>query len=63
MNAEICQFHSFHHWVNKAQSWLSGYKSSQIVCLDTKGRRCEIGADFQRADKEDAFPVTVYETY
>jgi len=61
MNAEICRFHSFPNWVNKASSWLYGYKSSQIVCLDSKGRICEIGSDFKRADEENSFPVIVYE--
>lgn len=62
MEAPICKFNSFQSWVNHASSWLCGYRSSQIVCLDSKGRLCEIGRDFMRADKEGTFPVTAYET-
>lgn len=27
------------------------------LCFDQKGRRCRIGADFMRADEEDAYPI------
>ena len=60
--AQICVFNTFSSWVNHASSWLRGYRSSQIVCLDTQNRICEIGADFMRADEEDTFPIKVYET-
>ena len=33
-DAVICQFDSFQQWVNKAQSWLYGYKSKDIIALD-----------------------------
>lgn len=59
---QICVFNTFSSWVNHASSWLRGYRSNQIVCLDTQNRICEIGADFMRADKECSFPVKVYKT-
>lgn len=58
----VCEFNSFQQWVNKASSWIGGYKHSQIICLDMKGRVCECGADMMRADKDNSFPVTVYRT-
>jgi len=60
-DAVICQFDSFQQWVNKAQSWLYGYKIKDIIALDTKGRECTSGKDMQLARDENAFPVTVYE--
>ena len=60
-DAKICVFNTFPSWVNHASSWLSGYKSKQIVCLDSKNRVCTLGSDFMRADEEATFPVTVYE--
>jgi len=59
-DAIICQFDSFQQWVNKAQSWLYGYKSKDIIALDTKGRECICGKDMALARDENAFPVTVY---
>lgn len=61
-DAQICVFNTFSSWVNHASSWLRGHRSSQIVCMDTQNRICEIGADFMRADKEGTFPIKVYET-
>lgn len=61
-DAQICVFNTFYSWVNHASSWLRGYRSSQIVCLDTQNRTCEIGSDFMRADQEGTFPIKVYET-
>lgn len=66
-------FRSFPQWVNMASSWLTrhpdfndtqhgnnkGWRGHHFtaLCFDQKWRRCRIGADFQRADDEGAFPV------
>lgn len=55
-------FETFQTWVNKASSWLTRHprydgKKFRAICVDAKGRRCQIGADFMRARDEDAFPV------
>lgn len=66
----FCVFTSLAQWECKARSWLGGisgggtkYKSAEknIVCIDSVGRLCKIGADFMRADAECTFPVTVYQ--
>jgi len=49
-------FHSFSDWVNKAQSRMC----PGDICIDSKGRRLNNGADFQRARDEGAFPVDIY---
>ena len=48
------QFHCFQTWVNKAVSWIGG---TNPMCVDAKGRRCRIGADFMRARDDGSFPV------
>lgn len=59
------EFSSFNDWVSKATTRLSGAKGSMghvvpAICVDAKGRRCSIGADFHRAREEDAFPVRYF---
>lgn len=64
----VCDFATYQEWVCKARSWLGGIsggglrykKTEKVICRDTLGRECRIGADFMRADKEGTFPVTAY---
>jgi len=58
----ILSFGTFEQWVNKAQSWFPrlGFSSAHYVCIDAKGRICNIGMHFMRARDEGAFPVVVY---
>lgn len=66
-------FTSHQQWVNKASSWLTQhphYRNTEhgdakgwrgyhftALCFDQQGRRVLNGADFQRAEDEQAFPV------
>jgi hypothetical protein len=62
------EFRSFDDWVNFASKRLTdagrtdvGYAAAiPSVCIDAKGRRCNVGAHFQRARDEDAFPVRFF---
>lgn len=54
------EFTSYQHWVNKAQNWLKSPSHRPSICVDAKGRRCAIGADFMRARDENAFPVRYF---
>ena len=61
------QFDTFQDWVNHASRAigdLEGNLGERItaVCVDAKGRRCNIGGDFMRARDEDAFPVRYFIT-
>ena len=47
------EFHNYEYYCSKAPTHLS----RDSICVDSKGRRCKIGADFMRARDEDAFPV------
>lgn len=54
------EFYSYQDWVNKAQSRLASPDHRRAICVDAKGRRCAIGADFMLAREEDAFPVRYF---
>jgi hypothetical protein len=63
---KLFEFTSMQQWINNARSWFasSGYSSmgrqSMTICLDTKGRICQIGGDFQRAHDDSGYPISVY---
>jgi len=58
-------FETFGHWVNTASRSIGedvcplddlGHVQ-RAVCVDSKGRRVQCGANFERARDEDTFPV------
>jgi hypothetical protein len=58
-------FPTFQHWVNHATRYLAGRRGTvgeklPAICVDSIGRRCNVGADFMRADKESTFPVRFF---
>lgn len=57
---ELFRFSSFSNWVNKARGWFRGVPAGSWVCIDQRGRICNSGKEFMRADREGAFPVVVY---
>jgi hypothetical protein len=59
------EFRSHADWVSFAQSRLTGVRGSvgeevKAICVDAFGRRCNVGADFRRAQEENAFPVRYF---
>ena len=48
------EYHNTEHG-GPAKGWRGHHFTT--MCFDQKGRRCRIGSDFMRAEKEDAFPV------
>jgi hypothetical protein len=59
------EFHSFGDWVNFASKRLTVASDSngsalRAICVDTLGRRCANGRDFQRAADEGTFPVRYF---
>jgi hypothetical protein len=61
------QFDTFDDWVNHASHALTGSEGSVgeklgAICVDTKGRRCNVGKDFMRARDEGAFPIRYFVT-
>lgn len=59
------QWDTFEDWVNTASRTIAKHMSptnsvgyaQEAVCIDSKGRRCDIGKDFMRARDDDSFPV------
>lgn len=59
------EFRSHGDWVSFATHRLTGVRGSvgeevKAICVDAFGRRCNIGADFKRAESEGAFPVRYF---
>lgn len=59
------QFDSFEDWVNHATRALTDWRGSvgeQVgaICVDARGRRCNVGKDFMLARDESAFPVRYF---
>ncbi|WP_298290294.1 hypothetical protein [Novosphingobium sp.] len=59
------EFRSHADWVNFATHRLTGVRGSggevvKAICVDAFGRRCNIGADFRRAEQEGAFPIRYF---
>lgn len=60
---ELFRFSSFKNWVNMAQSLFRsepGANMHTTVCIDAKGRICNSGREFRRAEEADAYPVRVF---
>lgn len=62
------QFDTFNDWVNRASRSIGERFCPtdttggviHAICVDAKGRRCQIGGDFHRARDEKAFPVVYF---
>ena len=63
LKREMFAFSSKTHWANKSASWFEncGIPKSRYVAIDAAGRICVSGKEFIRAEKENTYPVTVYE--
>jgi hypothetical protein len=59
LGEELFRFASYAQWVNKAQSWFRDLRTG-YVCVDSKGRICQIGKQFMRARDDESFPIVVY---
>lgn len=64
---EPFRFSSKQDWINNASRLFAKYKKPEerfdtagIVCVDSQGRMCGIGADFQKAEEEGTYPVIAY---
>lgn len=59
------EFKSHADWVSFATHRLTGVygtmgEAVSAICVDAFGRRCNIGADFRRAEEEGAFPIRYF---
>lgn len=58
----VGEFRTFDDWVNNATRHLTGVTGScgenlSAICVDSRGRRMNIGKDFMQARDEGTFPV------
>ncbi len=63
LGQKLFEFNSFEQWVNWARHLFG--KAGLIggnyhICLDAKGRVCDSGKEFMRAQEDNSFPVAVY---
>lgn len=61
LGREICTYNNMAVWIAKAPTWAGHRNEKNIISIDSIGRICLNGGDFQRAEDEDTFPITVYE--
>lgn len=60
------QFDTFEDWVDHASRALVNprdgvsHEYAPMICIDARGRRCFMGAQFMRARDEDAFPIRYF---
>ena len=61
---KLFSFGSKQRWVNTAQwQWKQlGLRAEDTLCIDQKGRVCLRGADFSRAERDEAYPIDVFLT-
>lgn len=60
---ELFRFDNQAEWVSKAQSWFRGcgIPCGSYICVDAIGRVCTKGKEFNRAMREETYPIVVYE--
>lgn len=61
----VGQFDTFDDWINHASRALTDVTGTvgeplPAFCVDAKGRRCHVGADFMRARDENTFPIRYF---
>jgi hypothetical protein len=64
---KLFQFSSKQDWINNASRLFAKYKNPEdsfavapLICVDTTGHLCAIGADFQEAENKGSYPISVY---
>lgn len=59
---QLFEFESHDNWINTAtiKFRYAGVRSKDVLCIDSQGRICTKGLEFNRADLEGAYPIRVY---
>lgn len=62
LGEKLFEFSSKQDWVNKGpRIWrIHQATNGRAISIDAKGRICQCGAEFSRAEKDDAYPISVY---
>lgn len=62
------EFKTFEDWCNRASRTIAEHccpvdgvgHPQRPMCVDTLGRRCQVGRDFMRARDEGTFPISYF---
>lgn len=59
---KLFEFSSKRDWVNKGPRIWRTHRATngRAIAIDAQGRICQMGAHFERAERDNAYPVTVY---
>jgi hypothetical protein len=62
LGEKLFEFTSKQDWVNKGPRIWRVYQATdgRAISIDAKGRIVQTGAEFARAEKDGAYPVSVY---
>ena len=62
LGEKLFAFKSKQDWVNRGPRIWRVHQATdgRAIAIDAKGRICQSGAEFMRAEKDGAYPVTVY---
>ena len=60
---ELFCFNSKKQWINNAKSWFEdcGVRQGFYIAIDAKGRVMHMGLCFMEAEKQNTYPIKVYE--
>lgn len=62
LGEKLFEFRSKQDWINKGGRIWRAHRATngRAVAIDTKGRICQHGGHFARAETDSAYPVSVY---
>lgn len=62
LGEKLFEFSSKQDWINKGPRIWRVHQATdgRAISIDAKGRICQCGEQFARAEKDDAYPVSVY---
>lgn len=64
LGEKLFEFASKQDWVNKGPRIWRVHQATEhrSIAIDTKGRICQMGAHFSRAELDQSYPISVYRT-
>jgi hypothetical protein len=64
LGKKLFEFSSKADWILRAPTLFALYKvtSSNTTCVDQMGRICTMGMHFSEAERDNAYPIEVFET-
>lgn len=62
LGEKLFEFASKQDWINKGPRIWRVHQATdgRAISIDAKGRICQCGMEFERAQKDGAYPVSVY---